>query len=195
MKRKHNIIPVKNPNRKGFGIHSGNITEKPCVFLCFHSKMLKNHVFSCVVAPKCCKTMCFIVFSLPNVAKTLFLLCLLGLGLKKPYKTYQKVGFSLPNVAKTRFLLCFLTLGIKKWKKHLFFQRKTFRPCKTISKFGLLGKNPIESDLAFAIGGRLTMNLLHALCVFLCIPLFDCKMRTLIVLRPLLGKKKNVKKT
>ena len=25
-------------------------------------------------------------------------------------------------------------------------------------------------------------------CVFLCIPLFDCKMRTLIVLRPLLGK-------
>ena len=26
---------------------------------------------------------------------------------------------------------------------------------------------------AFAIGGRLTMNLLHALCVFLCIPLFE----------------------
>merc|ERR1712078_384091 len=29
--------------------------------------------------------------------------------------------------------------------------------------------------------------LLHALCVFLCSPLFDCKMRTLFVLRPLLG--------
>ena len=27
---------------------------------------------------------------------------------------------------------------------------------------------------AFAIGGRLATFLLHALCVFLCIPLFDC---------------------
>ena len=26
---------------------------------------------------------------------------------------------------------------------------------------------------AFAIGGRLAINLLHALCVFLCIPLFE----------------------
>ena len=89
--------------------------------------MLKKHWFYCVCASTCCKTICFIVFSLPYVAKTLFLLCCLGLGLQKPYKTYQKVGFSLPNVAKTRFLLCFLTFGIKKWKKHLFFQRKKNR--------------------------------------------------------------------
>ena len=44
---------------------------------------------------------------------------------------------------------------------------------------------------AIAIGGRATTMLLHALCVcvFLCSPLFDCKMRTLFVLRPQLGKK------
>ena len=41
---------------------------------------------------------------------------------------------------------------------------------------------------AIAIGGRPTTMLLHALCVFLCIPLFDCKMRTLIGQRPLLGR-------
>ena len=32
---------------------------------------------------------------------------------------------------------------------------------------------------AIAIGGRLAAKSVHALCVFLCIPLFDCKMRTL----------------
>ena len=45
---------------------------------------------------------------------------------------------------------------------------------------------------AIAIGGRLTAMLLHGLCVFLCTPLYDCKMRTLIVVPPLLGK--NVEK-
>ena len=39
-----------------------------------------------------------------------------------------------------------------------------------------------------AIGGRAAVMLLHALCVFLCTPLFDCKMRTLFVVPPLLGK-------
>ena len=57
------------------------------------------------------------MFSLPNVAKTSFLLGCLGLGFKKPDKNYQKVGLSLPNVAKTRFLLCFVGLGFKKVKK------------------------------------------------------------------------------
>ena len=33
---------------------------------------------------------------------------------------------------------------------------------------------------AHSSGGRPTTMSLHALCVFLCIPLFDCKMRTLI---------------
>ena len=41
---------------------------------------------------------------------------------------------------------------------------------------------------AIAIGGRAATMLLHALCVFLCTPLFDCKMRTLFVVPPLLGK-------
>ena len=42
---------------------------------------------------------------------------------------------------------------------------------------------------AIASGGRLVTVSLYALCLFLCIPLFDCKMRTLIVVPPLLGKK------
>ena len=49
---------------------------KPCVLLCFRSRMLKKHWFYCVCASTCCKTTCFVVFSLPYVAKTLFLLCL-----------------------------------------------------------------------------------------------------------------------
>ena len=32
-----------------------------------------------------------------------------------------------------------------------------------------------ENEIAFAIGGRLARILLHALCVFLCIPLFEPK--------------------
>ena len=50
---------------------------------------------------------------------------------------------------------------------------------KTIHFFGLLWKNPNEMKTAIVIGGRLAMMLLHALCLFLCIPLFDCQMRTL----------------
>ena len=52
---------------------------------------------------------------------------------------------------------------------------------KTIHFFDFYEKKTSENETAFAIGGRLTTILLHALCVcvFLCIPLFDCKMRTL----------------
>ena len=46
---------------------------------------------------------------------------------------------------------------------------------KTRHFFGLLGKNPSENETAIAIGGRLARMLLHGLCVFLCIPLFEPK--------------------
>ena len=42
-------------------------------------------------------------------------------------------------------------------------------------KFELLGKNPSENEIANAIGGRAATMLLHALCVFLCTPLFEPK--------------------
>ena len=64
---------------------------------------------------------------------------------------------------------------------------------KTTHVFGLLCKNPNENESEFAIGGRAARMLLHALCVFLCTPLFDFKMRTLIVVPPLLGKNGKVK--
>ena len=44
---------------------------------------------------------------------------------------------------------------------------------KTVHFFGLRWKNPSEIESARAVAGRLTMNLLHALCVFLCTPLFE----------------------
>ena len=58
-------------------------------------------------------------------------------------------------------------------KNHLFFQRKLFRILKTVHFFGLWWKNPSENEIAVAIGGRAATMLLHALCVFLCGPLFD----------------------
>ena len=73
--------------------------------------------------------------SLKNVEEAVVLLCVGGLGFKKPYKTYQKVGFSLPNVAKTRFLLCFFDFWDKKVKKAFVFPEKKIRLCKTIVKF------------------------------------------------------------
>ena len=46
---------------------------------------------------------------------------------------------------------------------------------KTNAFFALLWKNPSENETAFAIGGRLTAESVHALCVcvFVCIPLFE----------------------
>ena len=41
--------------------------------------------------------------------------------------------------------------------------------------FRFLGKTPSENETALAIGGRLATMLLHALCVFLCNPLFEPK--------------------
>ena len=44
---------------------------------------------------------------------------------------------------------------------------------KTIHFFGLLWEKKSENETAFAIGGRLAAESVHALCVFLCIPLFE----------------------
>ena len=59
---------------------------------------------------------------------------------------------------------------------------------KTIHFFGFYGNKTNEMKRAIAVAGRSTTMPSHALCLFLCIPLFDCKMRTLIVVPPLLGK-------
>ena len=69
-------------------------------------------------------------------------------------------------MAKNRF--CAYELA-----KPLYLPLQMFEKSKTRHFFWLLGKNPIENDLARAVAGRLAMNLLHALCVFLCIPLFE----------------------
>jgi len=54
------------------------------------------------------------------------------------------------------------------------FQENNFRLVQNNTLFCLLGKNPIGMKTAIAIGGRAAMMFLHALCVFLCTPLFDC---------------------
>ena len=88
---------------------------------------------------------------------------------------------TLYSVAKNRF--CAYQLA-----KPLYIPLQIVAPSKTKHFFELLCKHPNEMNLSNAIGGRLAEMLLHGLCVFLCSPLFDCKIETLFVLRPLLGK-------
>ena len=57
--------------------------------------------------------------------------------------------------------------------KPLFLPLQIFAKPKTNDEFWLLAKNPNENETAIAIGGRAAQMLLHALCVFLCTPLFD----------------------
>ena len=118
----------------------------------------------------CKYLLCFIVFSVQNVARSLVLLrfrlqklifecvllCFCSHMCKKHYKTSQQSCFCAYQLAKP-FVL----------------PLQIFAPSKTRHFVGLLWKNPSENDTAFAIGGRSTTNLVHALCVFLCIPLFE----------------------
>jgi hypothetical protein len=99
--------------------------------------------------------------------------------------------FWLPCVKQYSFQKC-IVFGLEA-PNPLFYRCKLLAILKTSYFFGLLGKTSDELKTAFAIGGRLAVMLLHALCVFLCIPLFDCKMRTLIGQRPLLGNSTVVK--
>ena len=63
--------------------------------------------------------------------------------------------------------------------------------CSTSQVFRIQSNKNCSENASFkkvlAIGGRAAMMMLHALWVFLRSPLFDCKMRTLFVMRPLLG--------
>ena len=45
-----------------------------------------------------------------------------------------------------------------------------------MSNFEFSGKTCSENEMAIAIGGRLAMESVHALCVFLCTALFDAKL-------------------
>ena len=123
-----------------------------------------------IVGVYCKYLLCFIVFSVQNVARSLVLLrfrlqkllfecvllCFCSHMCKKPYKYSQKSCFFAYRLAKP-----------------LYLPLQIFALPKTIHFFELLWKNPNEMKTVFAIGGRLAINLLHALCVFLCRPLFD----------------------
>ena len=75
------------------------------------------------------------------------------------------------------------------WRKSI---EDLYEKCSTNRVFRIQFQKTAARTLflktAIGIGGRAARMLLHALCVFLCSPLFDCEMRTLFVLRPLLGK-------
>ena len=128
--------------------------------------------------------MSFIVCSRQNVEQALFSLCL-----------------RLKIMALISFIVCSLKKHCKVLLRIVFVHINSPNPyiyrCKCLpyqkqyTFLTFLGKNRIEMKSATVIGGRLTIMSLHALCVFLCTPPFDCKMRTLIGRRPLLGKKSN----
>ena len=59
-------------------------------------------------------------------------------------------------------------------RQTLIFTVANFCLNKNNTLFSILAENPNEIKRAIATGGRLTEILLHALCVFLCTPLFDC---------------------
>ena len=67
----------------------------------------------------------------------------------------------------------FLRKSVSNAKTICFTDAKLFNVV-LMSKIELLGKNPSENERAVGSGGRLTTMSLHALCVFLCTPLFDC---------------------
>ena len=68
-----------------------------------------------------------------------------------------------------------------KSRQTLCFTVSFFSLFKTILVFRLLWKIPNENETVIAIGGRPTTMLLHALCVFLCTPLYEPKWELLEV--------------
>ena len=91
-------------------------------------KNVKNHWFYSVVAPKCQKTIGFIVFSLKNDKKPLVLLCFRSKRLKKHWfyyvfaqKCWKSIGFTvfpIKKLLKALVLLCFRSNMLK---KHWFY--------------------------------------------------------------------------
>ena len=124
-----------------------------------------------IVGVYCKYLLCFIVFSVQNVARSLVLLRF----------RLQMLLFSVfycvfahtcaKNIIKLikRAVFCIST------RQTLCFTVANFR---TREKQHLILKNCSENAFlktAFAIGGRLAMKSVHALCVFLCSPLFEPK--------------------
>ena len=139
--------------------------KKSLVLLCFRSKMLKNHWFYCVFAPKCWKTIGFIVLWLPKCRLLpMFFTVFAPPSLRKPYKVYQKLNFLIDEC-----------------KSALFFQRKIFRLYKTILKFWLYWESSMNFEVVFSAAGPAVIFPSHALCVFLCTPLFEPKWEPLEV--------------
>ena len=124
--------------------------------LCFRSNMLKHHVFYTVPLGNDETAWVVLRFRSKMLLFECVLLCFCSHMCKKPYKYSQKSCFFAYRLAKP-----------------LYLPLQIFALPKTIHFFELLWKNPNEMKTVFAIGGRLAINLLHALCVFLCIPLFE----------------------
>ena len=122
--------------------------EKPLVLLCFRSQMLKKHLFCCVFGVLGSENIEFIVILLVFCSTS----CVFN---ENPCAKMQKKQ--------------------KSEKKHLFFQRKIFRMYKTISKFWFWWKSPNELKTAKGNISRPAIKSLHALCLFLCSPLFEPK--------------------
>ena len=132
------------------------------------------------------ESICFMLFSHHNCEKTLVLSCFRLKMLLFEYVLLCFCSRMCKNHYKTNQKSCFLHIGSP---NPLFYRCNFFWQCLFPCLFFQTFYFKAFLKTAFAIRGRLTINLLHALCVFLCIPLFDCKMRTLIGRRPLLGKK------
>ena len=126
-----------------------------CLF-CFRSNMLKHHVFYTVPLGNDETAWVVLRFRSKMLLFECVLLCFCSHMCKKPYKYSQKscflhIGSPNPLFYRCKFLdmLFFIVFFCETFIFKTFF--------KTV----------------FAIGGRLAINLLHALCVFLCSPLFD----------------------
>ena len=90
-------------------------------------------------------------------------------------KTIGFIAFSLQQVAFLVRILVRKCIKRKKCKKALVFIVKIVTVIVFEDYFFKNLQRERFFKTAFAIGGRLTMMLLHALCVFLCIPLFEPK--------------------
>ena len=139
---------------------------KPLVLLCVRSKVLKNHWFYFVFAPKSWKNIGFTVFSLKNVKKQLVLLCFRSKMLKKPLvllsshskmmknhwcyrafagKTNSNNGFG-PLNCNTRLEKLWGTLTDKLFREPLVLLKK----CKKVKKpLVLLWKIVKKSNFAY----------------------------------------------
>ena len=137
-----------------------------CFIVCSHHNGEKALVSLCLRSKMLKKTFGFIVCLLKNVA---WWLCFIEFSLKQPYKVWLRIVFVDMNSPNHVFYRCkCLAIHISHCKLFKSFMLKRFE----------------KVQLRSAAGWRWCC---FKLCVFRCTPLFDCKMRTLIGQRPLLG--------